>query len=285
MHTPLRCGRVLRPYGPALLTLTVLSGLYSSLRQLSLRASPGGAQHPPSRYPVDPLYRFAVDPSAPPPPWGLNLVAFSGALTAAPGANALREAHAAWAPRAAAALAGTGAFIYPFPALHVTVANPAPSSHGAVAAWGAAERRAFAAAWAAPLRACAPAAPFPLVFQRLRLSPGGVGLFEVEDPTGAVRAARECVAAQRAAAPQLPFLGRDNSIVHATAMRFAAPRGEGVGDEEVEARWASAAAAWPSGITVMCDAFFAVTGNEVATLGGPAPWDAVELKVPAGAAA
>ena len=233
---------------------------------------------------MDPLYRFAVDPSTPPPPWGLNLVAFAGALTAAPGARAFREAHAAWAPRAAAALAGTGAFIYPFPALHVTVANPAPSTHGAVAAWGAAERRAFAAAWAAPLRACAPAAPFPLVFQRLRLTPGGVGLFEVEDATGAVRRARECVAAQRAAAaPPLPFLGKENTIVHATAVRLVAPRGEGVGDAEVEARWAAAAAAWPGGITVMCDAFFAVTGNEVASLGGPAPWDAVELTITAGA--
>jgi hypothetical protein len=284
MHSyALRCGRLIRPFVPTLVTvalLTVLSGLLTSQRQLSARPSGSGAP-PPSRFPADAQYRFAVDAASPVPPWGLNFIAFSGALTAAPNAAALRDAYAAWAPRAALALSGTGAFIYPFPALHVTVANPAPSTSAAHAAWGDGERRAFEGAWTAALRACAPAAPFPLVFQRLRLGPGGVGIFDVGDPTGAVRRARECVAAQRAASPQLGFMGRDLDIVHATVARFVAPRTEGVSDAEVEARWATAAAAWAGGITALCDSFFLVRGNEVAALAGANPRGAVVLELPA----
>jgi len=284
-HLSFRCGRTLRPYAPILIAAAFLSGLWTSTRQLSTRSAAPPAAAPPARFPVDPQYRFAVDGASPPPPWGLNVVAFSGALTARAGAGALREAYAAWSARAAAALAGTGAFVYPFPALHVTLTNPAPSTHAAHAAWSDAERRAFTAGWLAALAPCAPAAPFPLVLQRLRMGPGGVGIFEVEDPTGAVRRARECVAAARAASPQLGFLGRQPDIIHATAVRFVAPRAEGVSDAEVEARWATAAAAWPGGIAVTCDGFFVVKGNEVAALAGAAPWAAVEAKLLAPAAA
>lgn len=270
----LRLGRLLaRPYAPLLISAAVLYGLLHGARQLSTTKSGG---EPSSRYPVDPAYRFSVDPSVPPPSWGLNIVAFSGALTAPSGASALRDAYAAWAPRAASALAGTGAFVYPFSALHVTLSNPAPSTHAGHGAWSDAEKRALAGAWAGALAPCAPRAPFPLVFQRPRLGPGGVGLFEVEDPTGAVRRARECVANLRAGSAALTHLGKTPDIVHATVMRFAAPRAEGVGDAEVEARWAAAAAAWAGGITVISDGFFLVRGNEVAALTEADPWRAVE---------
>jgi hypothetical protein len=242
----------------------------------------GGGATRGSRYLPDAAYAPFLRGEAP-LTWGLNCVAWQASADGDE-ARALAAAYETWRVAAEREMAGTGAFIYPWAALHVTASTPAPfSSEGARAAWAPADREAFVAAWAAALRRARgdarwPAAPFHLIFSAPKFS-NGAGIFAVADPTGAVAAARAALAAAAAAAPELAALPpalratsgeKTPSIVHATVMRLARPRDAGVTDDEIEARWARAAAAWPGAIPVMARAARFVVGNELAVFAGGA---------------
>ena len=191
-----------------------------------------------------------------PPVWGLNLNAFPQGLPE------LAAPYTAWAAAAAPLLAGTGAYLYAAPYLHVTASSPAPFTHGALAAWTADERARYTAAWRAALAATCrssagggwPAAPFALRFQALELH-ASCAVFMVEDASGAVAAVRACVAAAAGlvAAAEPDLLARSGwkspKIVHSTIMRIVAPTEPGA----MQAAWAAAAAAWPrEGVVVQC---------------------------------
>ena len=191
-----------------------------------------------------------------PPTWGLNLNVFPQ------GQADLAAPFAAWKALAAPLLAATGAYLYDTPYLHVTASSPAPFTHAPLASWSEAERTRYERAWGAALAAVCtraacpqwPAAPFPLIFRELQLH-ASCAIFLVEDPTGAVGAIRECVAAAAALVQgtEGELLGRSGwkspKIVHSTIMRIVAPTEPGV----MQAAWAEAAARWPQeGVTITC---------------------------------
>jgi hypothetical protein len=241
------------------LALPLALTLAAALLLLNLLSGPGLLAAPPPRLAPDPDYAALALGLPPPPTWGVNLLAWSAALAPPEEAAELRAAYTAWREAAARELEGTGAFLYPFEALHVTVATPAPSTHAGHAGWSAQERALYARAWAGALaaRPCAPArASYPLVLRAgaspLRLAPSGTAILLLDDPTGQVAALRACM---RATAASLPprvqaMLGAGGhkapgeGFVHATVMRLALPRRAGMGDAEVEERWARAARAW-----------------------------------------
>ncbi len=254
---------------------------------------------PPKRFAPDPAYAPIARGEAP-PSFGLNVVCWAAAL--APEDEelaAFRAAYGAWRERAAQLMAGTGALIYPFDALHVTVATPAPSLFPGHHGWAPAERDGYRAAWDAALAAqpCRAArAPFPLVLRGLRLvGGGGAAILAWDDPTGAVAALRDCVRARaaelpRAARAQLAaagFAAPAAGFVHSTVMRLALPRGEGVADADIEARWARAAAAFGEEVAARVElvtsrAATLVEGTELVNLASPRKLDFVLRVMPHG---
>ena len=274
--------------------------LFLNLRYSSVLLAPAP---PPRLYPPDPAFApLALGQRPLPRAYGLNLLCWSGQLAPPGDAAEFRAAHAAWREAAALELQGTGAYLYPFEALHVTVSNPAPSTHAGHAGWGAEERALYARAWASALaaRPCAPArAAFPLLLRAApRLAPSGAAILLLDDPTGEVEGLRECM--RRAAAALPPrvqallgaagFRAPARGHVHATLARLALPRAEGMGDAEVEERWARAARAWErlvaphvEMLTVRGTAL--VQGSEAADLASPGFRDFVLWESSGGAAA
>ena len=260
--------------------------LLLNLRYSTLLLAPG-APSLPRLYPADAAYAALALGQPPPRRFGLNLLCWSGALAGAEeGVAEFRAAHAAWRDAAALELQGTGMYLYPFEALHVTASNPAPSTHAGHAQWGAEERALYTRAWVGALaaRPCAPArAALPLLLRGLRLAPSGAAVLLLDDPTGEVEGLRECM---RRAAGALPprvqamlgaagFRAPARGHVHATLARLALPRAEGMGDAEVEERWARAARAWerlvaPRVELLMVRGTALVQGSEVADLASPA---------------
>jgi hypothetical protein len=242
---------------------------------------------PPRLYPPDPDYApLALGQQPLPRRFGLNLLCWSAQLAPAGDSAEFRAAHAVWREAAALELQGTGAYLYPFEALHVTVSNPAPSTHAGHAGWGAEERALYARAWVSALaaRPCAPArAAFPLLLRAApRLAPSGAAVLLLDDPTGDVEGLRECM--RRAAAALPPrvqallgaagFRAPGRGHVHATLARLALPRAEGMSDAEVEERWARAARAWerlvaPHVEMLLVRGTALVQGSEVADLASP----------------
>jgi hypothetical protein len=241
------------------------------------------------------------------PTFGVNLLAWSGALAGAEEAADFRAAYTAWRDAASAEMAGTGAYIYPFDALHITVSTPAPSTHRGHAAWAPAERALYSRAWVSALaaRPCAPTrASYPLVLRaagvggsggssggsslRLAQHPAGAAIMLLDDPTGEIEGLRECM---RAAAAALPprvqamlgaagFKAPAGGLVHATIMRLALPRSAGVSDADVEERWGRAARAWDRLVAPRVDLITArgtvlVEGMEAANLVLPTRQDFV----------
>lgn len=200
-----------------------------------------------------------------PPVWGLNLNAFPQ------GPDDLKSAYETWLEAAKVELEGTGAYLYPHDYTHVTASSPAPFTNASLASWSEEERAEYAAAWLIALRetCCAgnaagvewPDAPFPLVFETLELK-DNCAIFSVRDETGGVAKIRAAVAAAARhpalasgrAAELLAKSGfKTPGIVHSSIMRFAAPRAEGLSEDDVKERWARAAALWPGPVTVMAD--------------------------------
>lgn len=229
-------------------------------------AASAGGSAPASRFRLDAL-AVPLARGERPATWGLNLNAFRMGR----GAGGFRDAYEAWAARARELLAGTGAYVYPYDFVHVTVASPAPFTHAPLASWSAEERAAYAAAVAGALRSVAaadarwPVAPFDLVPARLELH-ASCGVLMFDDPAGGVEALRRCVDAARADARLAPgtraggLRARSgdkqpaSGFVHSTVMRLARERAPGVTDEDVAAAWARAAAAWPwGGARARCD--------------------------------
>jgi hypothetical protein len=210
--------------------------------------------------------RFSVDAIAAPLArgerpvvWGLNVNVFPMEL------DDLREPYNAWVAAAEVAMAGTGAYFYPFDHVHVTAASPAPFTHAPLSGWTGEERATYTAGVQGALTAATaspdwPVAPFPLVAGVQWALHASCGIMLLEDPTGAVPRLR---AALRAAtheswvegSPLAALHARSGdkapNIVHSSVMRFAAPREAGMSDEEVEARWAAAVAAWPAPLTFL----------------------------------
>ena len=227
-----------------------------------------------------------------PPSYGLNLVCWSAALAPASDTSDFRQAYTAWREVALRELAGTGALIYPFDALHITIATPAPSLHAGHAAWSAEERALYTRAWTSALEArpCAPSRPtFPLVMRpALRLSPVGTVALQWDDPTGEVARMRECA---REAAAALPprlqgmlaaagFKAPSAGFVHTTLLRLAEPRREGVTDADIDEAWGRAARAWERMVAQRIELVTArsaalVQGTELVNLAGPRPRDFV----------
>jgi len=243
-------------------------------RSAGTLASPDGAAAgaaPPSRFRLDAL-AVPLARGERPPTWGLNLNAFRQGV---PGPFA--DAYNAWAAAARRELEGTGAYVYPFDYVHVTVASPAPFTHGPLAEWTAEERGAYTAAVTQALAAAAagdarwPRAPFELAPARLELhATCGVLMWDDSAAGGGVGALRACVDAARAHAALAPgtraggLRARSGDkqpapgFVHSTVMRFAGARAPGVTDAHVEAAWARAAAAWPAAARARCEALVLV---------------------------
>jgi hypothetical protein len=197
-----------------------------------------------------------------PESWGLNI------NVASPPPEELRVPYEALCTRLAGAMRGSGAYLYPFRFLHVTVASPAPFTACDVP--HPAERAALERGWAQALRdACVPdegypSAPFPLVFARVSLS-RAAAIFEVEDPTGAIEHCRRIVRGCEEAPPLADLdegglagglLARSGfkvpGIIHATFLRFAAPADAGVDDDAIQRSFNAVAATWVP-VTVVCD--------------------------------
>jgi hypothetical protein len=227
--------------------------------------------------------RFVVDPTAsllaasfdgagmiaagaPPPPesWGLNL------NLASPPPKELVDAYEVLRRELSATMRGSGAYLYPAEFLHCTAASPAPFTACGLASDE--ERGRYERAWAQALRDCCepdagyPAAPFPLIYARASLG-NAAGIFEIEDPTGAVARVRSVVRAcmdHPALAELDASVGEAGGIVarggfkvpgiiHSTFLRFGAPAEPGVADAAIQADFeAAVAAAWKP-VTVMCD--------------------------------
>lgn len=197
--------------------------------------------------------------------WGLNLNAFPQ------GHDDLKEAYETWLKVASPILEGTGAYLYPFEHTHVTASSPAPFTNPSLTSFTIAEREEYANAWLIALKAtcCAnnsagviwPNAPFPLVFETLELKEN-CAIFIFRDETGGVAKIRKAVAAASChpiftTGRPADLLARSGfktpNIVHSSIMRFAAPRGEGITDQDISERWGKAAALWPGPVTVMAE--------------------------------
>jgi hypothetical protein len=218
-----------------------------------------------SRYKIDklssPLYHGQR-----PPVWGLNLNFFQME------SEEMREPYMAWREKAIEIMAGTGAYIYPFEHIHVTVASPAPFQHPEHNTWSDAEKMEYTNAWIEALNSnCSanvslaegsfnaertaaewPTHPFPMIFHSMELH-SSCGVFLLLDPTGSVPRIRRCItraleheALSTGKAPEL--LARSGfkipSIIHCTVMRLAVDRDVGMTDDELEAKWDRAASEW-----------------------------------------
>jgi hypothetical protein len=262
---------------PRILVLgIVVLGLTLSMLSTSLRYFSKGAKYAP-----DPVFA-GVALGRNPPSWGLNYVSWSGSLSREVDSKDFRAAYESWYMGAVGELKGTGAYLYPFNALHVTVSTPAPFPHPGHATWGAREREAYREAWQAVLTEpspCSAPAPFQLRVKALRFSPDGTAIILWEDPSGAMGEVRKCIAARVASHPAweaspmaqglLPTSGlKTPSIIHSTILRLALPRDPGMSDRDLEAKWDRAAALWPTSktLTVTSSALFLVMGNEAVTL-------------------
>ena len=191
-----------------------------------------------------------------------------------------KKAYEAWRKEAERELAGTGALIYPWAALHITATTPSPYSAEPLrvaAGWKEYDRQSAKAAWALALSRSKtdsgqwPREPFPLTFSSPRFSKG-VAIIDVIDSTGSVPAIRAAVELGASVEPALRALPREMresagskvpSIIHSTIARLAAQRDASMSDEELEARFARASALWPGPITIMADAAHLVEGKEL----------------------
>jgi hypothetical protein len=216
---------------------------------------------------------FTIDPIAVPLArgerptiWGLNLNVFPQ------GHPDLKSAYETWYNVASPILHGTGAYLYPFEHTHITASSPAPFTNPSLTSFTIAEREEYASAWLVALKAtcCAknsvgidwPDAPFPLVFETLELKEN-CAIFIFRDETGGVAKIRKAITAA-SCHPIFSIGGRPAellarsgfktpNIIHSSIMRFAAPRAEGITDQDISERWANAAALWPGPITVMAE--------------------------------
>lgn len=227
--------------------------------------------------------------------WGLNIIAWSAAKslqTDDASTATLRDAYEAWRAVAERELAGTGAFVYPWNALHVTGATPTPFTAEplrAAAAWTPADEEEYLKTWRSILRRAAsssswPASSFPLTFSAPRFSRGS-GIIDVGDPSGGVAALRASIADAAAAeaalaSPQMRRL-RDSSgektpnIVHSTVVRLVSTREAHISDEDLEERFTRAAKVWPGTVSVVAKAAHLVIGNEVVVMQQSQGGDAV----------
>ena len=192
-----------------------------------------------------------------PPSFGLNLLCWSAALSH-PGEEDFGALYEAWRSVATRELAGTGALVYPFRSLHITVSTPAPSLARGHAGWSEAQRVLYRSAWVgaltqSPCVSRQRGGAFPLVMRGLKLLPApGTAILLFDDPAGQVVELRRCMAARARQLPQAAlalvegagFAAPRAGFVHATVMRLALPRAEGVTDGDIEARWGRAAAAF-----------------------------------------
>lgn len=226
--------------------------------------------------------------------WGLNIVAWAAALDSPTddGATLLRATYEKWRVTAERELEGTGAFVYPWEALHVTAMTPAPfPADEKRADWTDSDREILTATWANIMHASQhdsarwPEKPVELIFSTPRLI-RGVGILQVIDQAGAVGKVREALARAAKPAEMWGYAGRANtlrevsgektpSIVHSTVMRLASARAPGMTDAEITARFGRAAAAWPGPIPVAAKGLWLVEGNELASLTAENPLDAV----------
>jgi hypothetical protein len=193
-----------------------------------------------------------------PPSFGLNLLCWSAALSPPEQQEDFGALYEAWRSVATRELSGTGALVYPFRSLHVTVSTPAPSLARGHAGWSEAQRTLYRSAWVgaltqSPCVSRQRGGAFPLVMRGLKLLPApGTAILLFDDPAGQVEELRRCMAARARQLPQAAlalvegagFAAPRAGFVHATVMRLALPRAEGVTDSDIEARWARAAAAF-----------------------------------------
>lgn len=261
---------------PRFLVLATVLALTVSMLATSMRYFSRGA-----RYQPDPLFA-GVALGRNPPSWGLNYISWSGSLSRESDSVDFHAAYEAWYLGAVKELKGTGAYLYPFNALHVTISTPAPFPHPGHAKWSTQEREAYREAWQAVLSdptPCTSPTPFKLKVKSLKFSPDGTGIILWEDPSGAMGEVRKCIAARVASHPAwdaipaarglLPTSGfKTPSIVHSTILRLALPRDPDVSERDLEAKWERAASLWPASktLTVTSSSLFLVIGNEVVTL-------------------
>lgn len=226
--------------------------------------------------------------------WGLNIVAWAAALDppADDEPTSFRAVYEKWRATAELELEGTGAFVYPWEALHVTAMTPAPfPAEEKRADWTENDREILTATWANIMHASQhdsarwPEKPVELIFTTPRLI-RGVGILQVIDQTGAVGKVREALSRAAKPSEMWGYAGRSNtlressgektpSIVHSTVMRLASPRAPGMTDAEITARFGRAAAAWPGPIPVAAKGLWLVEGNELASLTAENPLDSV----------
>lgn len=263
-----------------------------------------------TKYTPDPFYspsRMAEFTAGRLSSWGLNVVVWSAVVSPPDASAPLQGVYEAWRAAAEKELAGTGAVIYPWTALHITGMTPSPysaESARAAAGWTVADRAAMRAAWAATLqRAQAggggksksksktggtwPREPFPLIFSAPRFS-NGVGIMDIVDPTGAVTALRAAVAGAAAEGSALHALPRSllasagtkaPNIIHSTMIRLANTREATLSDAQLEERFTRASQLWPGPITIMAHAAHLIEGNEFFVLAGGRPQDSIVLSL------
>ena len=179
-----------------------------------------------------------------PQTWGLNFNAFPQCEMGAKFAAAYRR----WSADVQELI--PEAYVYPYEALHITVAPPAPFIENTLNSLD--ERNALEQAWLRLMKIEVasntrwPKAPFPLIYDSLRVDKTA-GIFLVSDPTSSVEAVRECIdVVARKVEEEVPTLFnrsfyRRPSIVHTTFLRWIE-----VPADDVMERWAKCAQKWES---------------------------------------
>jgi len=272
---------------PGFVMYYLVSGSFQTIRHLSTRSIGLGSV---GRYAPDPLFAEIARGGAP-PSWGINYIAWSGSLSRPSDSSQFREVYEVWRAQAQRVLQGTGSFVYPFSALHISVSTPAPFPHAGHSSWNPNEREQYRAAWVAALSeptSCRRSEPFLLRFKSLRFSPDGTAIVLWDDATGAIAEIRKCVAERVLTHPALTDTRiasllkssglKTPSIIHSTILRLALPRDQGMSEQELVALWDKAASLWPSRpLSITSSSMFLVMGNEVVTL-STAPHENVILR-------
>ena len=190
---------------------------------------------------VDPRAAALADGTAG-PVWGVN----ANLLSPPPAALQLPYNRLASALTAALSADG-GLYVYPYHALHVTLASPAPFTDTRIT--GDPARAACAAAWRDALRDFS-LPPFDVTLERLELQQRAA-FFVIADPSGGVERLRDAFRNALRLHPALVALGtlatedacfRCPAIVHTTVARFAAP--STLPPEEVRQRFDAVADSW-----------------------------------------
>lgn len=196
--------------------------------------------------------------------WGLTFVAHTYEV------SELRDPCNRLRRDLCSALEGSGAYVYPYEYLHITMSSVAPFTHTRLQEPG---RTALEHAWADAVLSHVvhhpawPRAPFPLIYHSLKLEQTAA-FFMVQDPTGAVGRIREIIK-EVAALPSIAAYAAEAQhktpgIIHSTIMRFtrrpsdapeqqSGPTGASMSDEEVKAKFEAVACTWQP-VTIMADA-------------------------------